>query len=51
VEPWLVNDQLLDGSYQLAKEFGWTPVDIQNLTMAQMNVFLQKINQHGKKGS
>ena len=40
-----MNEPIIEGSYQLAKEFGWTPNEIQKLTLAQMNVFLQKIRE------
>lgn len=41
-----MNEPIIQGSYLLAREFGWTPDEIQKLTMAQMNVFLQKIHEN-----
>lgn len=43
-----MNEPIIHGSYLLAREFGWTPDEIHNLTMAQMNVFLQKIRENEK---
>jgi len=32
---------LLQASYRLAKAFGWTPQEVQALTMAQITLYLQ----------
>lgn len=33
----------MQASYQLAKAFGWTPTQIQEMTMAQLNLYMQML--------
>lgn len=33
----------MQASFQLAKAFGWTPAQIQDMTMAQINLYLQML--------
>lgn len=36
---------MVQASYVLAREFGWTPQQVQTLTMAQISVYLQLLKQ------
>jgi hypothetical protein len=39
----------LYASFLFAKHFGWTPQQVNQLTMAQVNIFLDFLNQNGDK--
>lgn len=41
----LPNAPLLQAGYTLAKEFGWTPGQVQDLTMAQISAYLDLLEQ------
>jgi hypothetical protein len=41
----LSNAPLLQAGYLLAKEFGWTPGQVQDLTMAQIAAYIELIQQ------
>lgn len=36
---------MVQSSYLLARAFGWTPAQIQDLTMAQVSIYLQLLEQ------
>ena len=36
---------MLHASYLLAREFGWTPGEVQQLTMGQVGLYLEMIKQ------
>jgi hypothetical protein len=40
---------LIQASYRLARAFGWTPQEVQTLTMAQIAIYLELLEQetHG----
>lgn len=38
---------LVRTAYVLAREFGWTPEQIQAMTMAQVSIYLQMAEQNG----
>ena len=33
----------MQASYLLAREFGWTPQQVQTMTMAQISIYLQML--------
>ena len=41
----LPNAPLLKAGFILAKEFGWTPNQVQDLTMAQVSAYLDLLEQ------
>ncbi|MGB8703068.1 MAG: hypothetical protein WCD18_26930 [Thermosynechococcaceae cyanobacterium] len=34
---------MVQASYRLARAFGWTPQDVQALTMSQVSIYLQML--------
>ena len=35
----------MQASFRLAREFGWTPVQVQSMTMGQISVYLQMLEE------
>lgn len=44
----MTHSPLLRASYRLARAFGWTPQEIQALTMAQMALYLELLDQEAE---
>ena len=40
----LVVSPLVQASYRLARAFGWTPQQVQAMTMAQVSIYLQMLD-------
>ncbi len=45
-----IADPLVKAAFILAKEFGWTPQQVNELTLAQVLLHLQMLKQSGKQG-
>ena len=44
----LEGSQLVQVSYRLARAFGWTPQQVQEMTMGQVSVYLQLLQQESE---
>lgn len=44
----LTNSPLLKAGYRLSRAFGWTPQQIQELTMGQIALYLQLLNEEAQ---